>query len=242
MRKVRLYTVGGLALAGLLAYGAPAIGQVWVSSEGKSHEVPAGAHMLVIDDEGGERFDLADLADGETRVFGEGEKQLTARRSGDEVVLSRPASGGESAMRITCRLSTDACSVVTIDGETPKTMVIVEKSRECHGDDADCEVDADVIGSLPHGAKVIVRRVECDGEDCQDVDETLEATAGAAVVHVETAGGRTVLRCPKGDTTMRVESDEASKTWLCPKHSLPLEKVTSATAGPIHVFRSTTAR
>ena len=45
-------------------------------------------------------------------------------------------------------------------------------------------------------------------------------------------GEEVVLRCPEGDTTMRVDLDEADETYLCPKHSLPLEKL--ATAGKPH--------
>jgi hypothetical protein len=36
---------------------------------------------------------------------------------------------------------------------------------------------------------------------------------------------RISLRCPEGDTTMRVEKEEAEDVFLCPKHSVPLEKV-----------------
>jgi hypothetical protein len=35
------------------------------------------------------------------------------------------------------------------------------------------------------------------------------------------------LRCPEGDTTMRVEKAEVEDVFLCPKHSVPLEKVES---------------
>ena len=82
-----------VAAVGALASIAVAAGPVWVSSDGQAHVVAGAAHAIVLDEEGGERFDVADLRDGETRVFGVGERQLTARRSGDEVVLERPAPG-----------------------------------------------------------------------------------------------------------------------------------------------------
>ena len=50
-----------------------------------SHE--GGA--MFIHQEGAERFDVSDLADGETRVFGTGAKQVSATRTGDIVTLSR---------------------------------------------------------------------------------------------------------------------------------------------------------
>ena len=43
------------------------------------------------------------------------------------------------------------------------------------------------------------------------------------------------LRCPEGDTTMRVEKEEAEDVFLCPKHSLPLEKV--ETKGRVHEIK-----
>ena len=46
---------------------------------------------------------------------------------------------------------------------------------------------------------------------------------------------KTVLRCPEGDTTMRVEKEEAEDVFLCPKHSVPLEKVESK--GRVHEIK-----
>ena len=43
------------------------------------------------------------------------------------------------------------------------------------------------------------------------------------------------LRCPEGDTTMRVEKTEAEDVFLCPKHSVPLEKV--KTKGRVHEIK-----
>jgi len=40
------------------------------------------------------------------------------------------------------------------------------------------------------------------------------------------------LRCPEGDTTMRVKKEEVDEVFLCPKHSLPLEKAPSK--GRVH--------
>jgi len=237
---MRARAIGGLAAAvGLLAWAATAAGQVWVSDDGHAHALASGMHAWMIEDGGGERFDLADLADGETRIFGQGDKQITARRNGDEVLLGRPARGDQSEMRVTCRLSSDRCAVVTFDDEPSKVMLIVEKSRECVGDDAECEDEVDILSGVGGpGAHVIVRKVECDGADCREIEDELGGIAGAAErgtvkvvragasgeIMVVESGSRVSLRCPKGDTTMRVERDEADKTYLCPKHSLPLEK------------------
>jgi hypothetical protein len=43
------------------------------------------------------------------------------------------------------------------------------------------------------------------------------------------------LRCPEGDTTMRVDKSEAEDVFLCPKHSVPLEQVKSK--GRVHEIK-----
>ena len=214
-----------VAALGTVASIAVAGGPVWVSNDGQAHVVARSAHAILLEEEeGGERFDLADLRDGETRVFGQGAKQLTARRTGDEVVLERVAQGDQEALRVSCRLPSDHCSVVTFADEPEKVMLVVEKMRTCVGDDAECSADIDVdlmssgIGSSAH--RVIVENVECKGDDCTAVE------SGPAVVRIRhSADSDTVaLRCPEGDTTMRVARDDADATYLCPKHSVPLER------------------
>jgi hypothetical protein len=220
--------ISGLAAAtGLLAWAAAAAGQgVWVSNDGKSHVIGAGTHSIMIDDEGGERFNLADLRDGETRVFGRGDKQLTATRDGDEVELTRPARGKESALRVTCQLSSDQCSVVTFGDEPDKVMVLVQKERVCVDGEGDCDVDIDIvrgIGGHESGARVIVTDLDCADADCEELAGP-EGPMKIIRVHASHESSHVSLRCPKGDTTMRVDTDDADKTYLCPKHSLRLEK------------------
>ena len=224
----RTISVLAVAAVGALAWVATAAGE-WVSKDGHAHAVAAGMHAVFIGDEDGERFDLADLRDGETRLFGRGDKQLTARRSGDEVVLSRPARGDDSELRIVCRLSSDQCSVVTFEDEPEKVLLMVEKHRECAGDPADCEgpFDVDVLsGAGEPGRHVVIRRVECSGDDCDELEDVAAGTAAPHSIKILRSGDpdQVALRCPKGDTTMRVARADAEKTYLCPQHSLPLEK------------------
>ena len=40
--------------------------------------------------------------------------------------------------------------------------------------------------------------------------------------------GKVVLTCPEGDAKIHVEQEEAEDTFLCPKHSVPMEKVEAA--------------
>jgi len=45
-------------------------------------------------------------------------------------------------------------------------------------------------------------------------------------VHVIRLGDASVtLRCPEGDTTMRLDKDEVVGNYFCPQHNVELEKV-----------------
>ena len=193
----------------------------------------------------GEVFDLSELLDGETRIFGEGEHQLTAMRTGDEISITRPNRDGEE-IKITCNADRDSCQVLT-DADGDHVRMMIRKTRTCAGTDC-VHDDVDVLVSGDHlsgRAVFITEQVHCEGEDCAAVEVRLDEIVsphGHAEVIVETVGeGGTwvgadrhmvqlkshgaTLRCPEGDTTMVVATEEAGDTFLCPKHSVPLEKM-----------------
>jgi len=252
-----LAVVLGLALVAAVAGEK----NVWVSDDGDHHSVH-GNVMFIGED--GEAFDLSDLADGETRVFGTGDKQVTATRNGDEATIIREASGDESAIEITCHLGQDTCKIMTDDGDPEKVMIMIQKTHECVNGEGDCDhhvdmMDVGVFGDDAH--TIMIRKtVACDDEgNCtEDVSHMGHPHGeGHAVIELQTIGegdgdvivvgeggnwvgdhgkGNVVfiskddklsLRCPEGDTTMRVEKTEAEDVFLCPKHSVPLEKVES---------------
>jgi hypothetical protein len=254
-----LIVVLGLALTAAIAGEAEK--HVWVSADGGHHSVH-GNVMFIAED--GEAFDLSDLADGETRIFGTGEKQVTATRDGDVATITREPSGDESGLEITCHLSKDTCKIMTDDGDPEKVMIMIKKTRECIDGEGDCDEGLELmdLGFTSDDAHTIVIRktVECDDEgNCTedvthhggphgDAEAIIELHAGvdaAGEVIVVGEGGSWVgdhaegnvvfitrddkvsLRCPEGDTTMRVEKNEADDVFLCPKHSVPLEKVPS---------------
>jgi hypothetical protein len=264
-----LVVVLGLALVAAVAGEK----NVWVSSDGDHHNVH-GNVMFIGED--GDAFDLSDLADGESRVFGIGDKQVTATRSGDEATIVRQASGDESAIEITCHLGQDTCKIMTDDGDPEKVVIMIQKTRECENGEGDCDMHLDLmdVGVLGDNAQTIVIRktVSCDDEgNCtEDMVEHLGGPhghhgEGHAVIEMITEGGpdgevivvgeggtwagdhamgdmvfiakddKIALRCPEGDTTMRVDKAEAEDVFLCPKHSLPLEKVKSK--GRVHEIK-----
>jgi hypothetical protein len=235
-----------VAAAGLLATAAWAQDcdkkdeHVWVAKDAML--AMHGHHEGMLISEDGEKFDLSDLADGETRTFGDGEKTITATREGDTVTIDREAEGDERPLKIKCDVEKDSCEVMTFDGEPGKVMIMVKKTRECvHGED-DCEAVVDVTMDdfeLGEGTHAIIRKIHCDEEgDCEkfeDVHGVGEIEIHADVHHGghgnvmifktdEMIGNKVSLRCPEGDATIMVDKEEADDTFLCPKHSVPMEK------------------
>jgi len=252
--KVTRVAVIALALALAAWTGAAAGEKVWVTDDGEVINLHA-ANDWSINADDAEEFDLADLADGETRVFGEGEKQITVSRQGDEVTISHPPKRDGAPMTIVCDLDSDDCKILTFDEGPSRTAIMIRKTAGCDGDE-DCAhvlLTELAIGDGPSHI-MIHKTVDCDGEDCAEADKLIRMggkqsfstvqvmTDGATVGNEHNVvllsgddathgfivvgdGDEVVLRCPEGDTTMRVGREAADETYLCPMHSVPLEKV-----------------
>ena len=107
-------------------------------------------------------FDLADLRDGETRTFGEGDKLVTVTREDDIVTIVRAESGEERKLEINCQIDKDTCQVMTFEDEPEKVMIIVKKTRECVHGEGDCGAAIDVhVDDLDfgEGSHAIIRKV-----------------------------------------------------------------------------------
>ncbi len=186
-----------------------------------------------------EAKDLSEMYDGETRVLGEGEHQVTIVRSGDEI---RITTAGENRVKeIVCRAGIDSCKA--IETEDGKTMLLVSRKSDCDGkgDCASHEVRNLHFGPAGgHGNNFVFRgsamgATACEeGEEC-DVDVIVrhagemlhEMRLDGDAPHVIRWHGKADkahLRCPEGDATLTVELKEADDTFLCPKHAVPLEK------------------
>jgi len=237
-------TILALAIAALLI-GSPALAGengMWVSDSGHTVEL-AGPHTMMFH-EGGETFDLSDLRDGETREFGQGDKQITVTREGDDVLIVREQAGDESALELKCHVADDTCQVVTFEDDPEKVMIVVAKTRTCVTEDGDgeCEANIDVmlsdIGAMGAGGHhAIVRKIKCDDDgDCEEFEDIIKGemsvTADFATGHAGNimvlAGpphmdGKVMLACPEGDSTVHVDKEEAEDTFLCPKHNVPME-------------------
>lgn len=182
----------------------------------------AAGNLYFADGDGGV-VDLADLHDGETRAFGSGDRALTATREGDEIRVTREGRGDAKALSIVCTAGTDACVVATSeDGES--VVVRVEKKRSCAGGGADCvlhDVDVVALGAGDSGKRVLVQRVAGAAAGGHGNVFVVGDPAGSTL---RIASERVRLACPEGDATLWVEPEEAGETFLCPKHSQPMER------------------
>lgn len=212
----------------------------WVSAEGHAMALHAGDDAMFISEEGA--FDVADLQDGETRTFGEGDKQVTVTRDGDIVTIDRVEAGEDRQVEIKCEVDKDTCQVMTFEDEPERVMIIVKKTRECVDGEGDCEATMDVhLDDLKfgHGMHTMIREVRCDDDgNCEEFEDVhsggeVEITAdvrddGHGNVMIfktsEMDGDKVVLVCPEGDSKVTVDKEEADDTFLCPKHSIPMEK------------------
>lgn len=181
----------------------------------------------------GERFDLSELNDGETRIFEAGEKRVTALREGDVVTLEF-GEGGSSR----CDLTQATCTIRTTDSHI---MLSKEVRHECHGDDCDSNVFvmADDIGFGDHAqAHVMIDRISCEGDDCDDGphrvivrkqcsggDCMVAHADGNVTVDVDTmgAGPRMMMVTPSGAMSMRWK--DADDRDGCPEGSREMRYV-----------------
>lgn len=155
--------------------------------------------IMFIHEEGTERFDVSDLEDGETRIFGTGAKQITATRNGNVVTLSRDENDDARMIEILCDVNDDNCAVMVSD-DGASVAIMVQKTSGCAHDGDDCHMNIE-IGDLADGhgmARVLLERLgDCGGSDVEECHrfEVLrsEASAGQAfVIRSEGAGGNWV--------------------------------------------------
>jgi hypothetical protein len=239
-----ILTIAVALTLGAAAWAGDEETKKWVSAEGQRFEIRTDHHAMFIGEGDGENFDLEDLADGETQTFGEGEKQVTVSRLGDVVTIDRAARGEAQKLELKCNVATDSCQVITFEDNPEKVMIVVKKERTCIDGVGDCTATVDVMldsMNLPHGAHAMIQKVECDDKGNCETFEDVQGMGNVKVItdfdgpghgnvmvfHADSADGKTLLRCPEGDATVRVDEQEADDTFLCPKHSVPMEQVSA---------------
>ncbi len=125
---------------------------------------------------------------------------MTAIREGNEVRITRDALPDAKALSIRCDVKSDACQIVTSeDGE--HVAIRIEKTRSYVDGKGDCmtdDIDVIALGAGPLREQTI------------------------AIVAADE--GRVRLNCPEGDAMLWAERGDTERTFLCPKHEVPLEK------------------
>ena len=173
-------------------------------------------------------FDLSALGDGETRTFGEGDRILTATRSGDLVRVTLPGGESGKGRELSCTIGTDRCLVRTLDGG----RVLIEARRHAGGDGKESvEEDTFILGLGGEAgkealmfSKAVPPPLEIVGADGKQV--RVVHVAGGLPGAVTLAEGERMLRCPEGDTTMTLAKDDTFTGYRCPRHGVELKEVT----------------
>ncbi len=189
--------MGSLALAVLLVGGAAVLagGGTWVSKDGKDHHLHGHGDMTFISEFGdANELDVSELTDGETRILGEGEKQVSISRSGDEVTIRRtqPVEDAD-VINIVCRIASDSCRVLTFDDDPERVLIVVQKTRECINGVGDCDnIEIGAFGSGDGQKRILIRKtIDCDGEgegECRDFSVIRHGAHHGANIVVDTLG------------------------------------------------------
>jgi len=185
-----------------------------------------------------QKFNLADLANGESRTFGEGDHTLTVTRRGDDVEIHY--NTGETPGKthtLHCTVGKDRCFAYTVSDEGKGNVVVLSKSGAHDSEGSGEEVTKVVLADGDADQKQVMV-LAGDGDDPDHVVmrrvgpgttwTTDDGTDGKAGVHVIQLGdeGGTMLRCPEGDATLTLKKgEESSGPYFCPKHNLKMEPV-----------------
>ena len=141
------------------------------------------------------------------------------------ITISIPDRDGDLARTIDCKVGgAGGCYAFTSDDTAGVKMVVVDGEG---GDAVRRKIEVIKIGEgedgvfAHHDANVFV--MKGIGEGAGDF-EALIAPHGAHNMWVEHGDDKRVMKCPEGDTTMRLDKDE-DRAFYCPQHNVELEEV-----------------
>jgi hypothetical protein len=186
-----------------------------------------------------QKFNLADLANGESRTFGAGDHAMTATRRGDDVEITyRTGDGKGQKQTLHCTIGKDSCYAMTVGEGGESHVVVLSKSAASDKDAQLKEVTKIVLADDGADQKDLMVFASDDGGNGEPivvhgdapgmtwVSEDGAAAASGAGVHVVRIGadGGTMLRCPEGDATLMLKKgEENSGPYFCPRHNLKME-------------------
>ena len=160
---------------------------------------------------------LSDIPDGETRIYGTGDHQVSALRDGDLVTVTIPEENGDDRLLV-IDISGGDGTLTTTAAEEPNAhtgrLVLVKKSLDDEG------VAHEVLMANAMSTRTTVVEPAESKPMPSRAAEPLYETSGGGTVEVSGSGAH-LLRCPKGDSAMRVTGGDAT-SYRCPKHDLVL--------------------
>jgi hypothetical protein len=168
---------------------------------------------------------LEDLADGETRTFGEGDHKVTVTRNGDKLSVKidgmeglhgKHVMIGSAGHDIDCDTGSGDCNLWVSEDGNVITMGSGSIGGDAHGD---IEKEVHVIRIGEGGENTFT--VDVEGEGGPHIVKMI----GGMMGHHGSHGDHTVLRCEEGDTTMVLDTEEAEDVFFCPKHKTELKPV-----------------
>lgn len=173
--------------------------------------VPCSGH----ESDAPQEFNVADLADGETRTFGQGDHAITATRKGEEVTLTLPGKKGEKTIR--CTVGKDSCSVMAVDGKGENRLVVLTRTGQ-EGHDEETFI---ITAGADESGRVVIHGTGPDA--LITTTDVAGSGPGTKVIRIVAEGG-TVLRCPEGDATLTLKKgEEKTGPYFCPRHNLKME-------------------
>jgi hypothetical protein len=172
-----------------------------------------------------QKFNLADLANGESRTFGEGEQAITATRYGDDIEVTYQGKDGENKKQtLHCTVGKDNCYAMTLSGEGKGHVVVLSKTGTVVADGGK-ELTKIVLADGSGESKSLMVFAS-DGDDADSKSVVVSGGPGMSWVVEIHEEGTTLLQCPKGDATLTLKKgEENSGPYLCPKHNLKMEAV-----------------
>ena len=194
----------------------------------------AFGYLMAGDHEEMQTLKLQDLADGETRTFGEGDHKVTVTRKGDQLSVNvegmeglhgKHVMIGTAGHDIDCDNEKGDCNLwVSEDGNVIKLGAGgIDGNAMFFSDEGDAHGNV-VIEAVGDGGdiekEVRVIRIGEGGEGGPHIIKMIGGLMGP-----DGHGDHTVLRCEEGDTTMVLDTVEAEEVFFCPKHKTELKKV-----------------
>lgn len=196
-----------------------------------------GIHVRDLGDGDFTEIQLEDLADGESRTFGEGEHEIVITRNGSQLSLEFPGRDGDhgeiilGGMGHTLDCAGDNNCTISVSDNGHMIMINTDRAHTGMGMIGSSIAKAftfvtsgDVEGM--EGEVHIIKIGKGEGEDGEGENVWISGGHGGhGSMFLHSMGDKVTLRCTEGDTTMMVNKDDAEGSFYCPQHKTLLEKV-----------------